>query len=93
MDIYQHLYLAFSVELSDEEIQELEEGMRENPYFSLQQILLAKGKQGNEDILRAAIYAPNRITLRDFMQGKLYFAEIQRQKQMQETTSVRLKCD
>ncbi|MEO0580686.1 MAG: hypothetical protein AAF135_00560 [Bacteroidota bacterium] len=85
MDIYQHLFAAFSRELTEEEMAELQEGKKQYPYFVLPHVLLARATEDEATIFDAALYAPNRHTLRDFMQGKLYFAEIQRQNQMEES--------
>ncbi|MEL6135588.1 MAG: hypothetical protein AAFR59_19690, partial [Bacteroidota bacterium] len=85
MDIYQYLFAAFSRELSEDEISDLREIRAQHPYFVLAHSLLARATSQEDDVFNAALYAPNRSTLRDFMQGKLYFAEIQRQKQMEES--------
>ncbi|MCI4668766.1 MAG: hypothetical protein MRZ79_11570 [Bacteroidia bacterium] len=74
--LYQLFKESFLRDLSEDELKELQEVSEKDPYFVLPKLLSAKG--GKEGALQeAAVHSANRKLLRDFLRGKLYFAEIE----------------
>lgn len=75
--LYELFKESFLRDLNEEEIRELNGFSEAYPYFALPKVLASKSKFGEKNLKEAAVQVSNRKLLRDFLNGKLYFAEIE----------------
>ncbi len=87
-ELYKRFKDSFYRNLTVEEARELREISQEYPYFSLPRVLQSKSAWA-EGRLMAGAYVSNRRLLRDFLDGKLYFAEIETAPSMEDLSGRR----
>lgn len=75
--LYELFKESFIRSLGDEEIGELQQLSEAFPYFVLPKVMASKSSSGEKYLKEAAVQVSNRKLLRDFLKGKLYFAEIE----------------
>ncbi|MEO0899529.1 MAG: hypothetical protein AAFY71_24175 [Bacteroidota bacterium] len=82
-ELFGLLKTSFERPLNGEEVNLLQALQKEHPYFTLPRILQCKSLDGQNLLKKQIAYIPKRSQLRDFLNGKLYFAEIENDASME----------